>query len=290
MFFMAMAVFSGCTDHDHRAVVPEPPVAEELDRGHVRLIEKAWPDSVAHLTMNNPWSPQDVEALGISRSDVRWEGEPCCDDPAYEEGQIVPHTTRLTEYRKIRRQCAEDFREIDSKGDRLCYPELTQVKAISREVVGPIDGSIAGSCRVFGGITLFEIRYGRYCGGGYPVGGTWLDNRGFKGHPIDSVDYCCRLHDATAWNLSRSVLNHKNVCGFVMCVAQASEFPLGISNEEFTETLQARQCIWNRATTLITSCRVDPEFQIAPRPVLARLPSPPQTRLDRKTGQAVQIP
>ena len=187
--------------------------------------------SKGHFTMNNPWTQDDLDYENI-RATIDYQtivnSKP--------RGRVTAHTTLMEEYLARRRQCEEDYQSfyprasftlVEDSGlvkdyhftDRKCYPSLQEANALEEVIEGPIAQQVLE-------------RYGYYCGGGFPDGfGPFSVN---APEPLDSVDYCCRLHDAGTWaGHGRS----SNECGMVMCLYHATVWPSGLEAQlEDSET------------------------------------------------------
>jgi hypothetical protein len=198
--------------------------------------------SKGHFSMNNPWTQADLDYENITAA-INYQGIVNTHPP----GRIIARTTLMEEYLARRRQCEEDYKSLypptswsvqEENGiakdyhftDRKCYPKLQEANALEEKIEGPIAKQVLQ-------------RYGYYCGAGFPDGyGPFYIN---APEPIDSVDYCCRLHDAQTWaNLG----DHSNECGMVMCLYHATVWPDGIQSQ-LADVEESRQHWYGGAAT-----------------------------------------
>ena len=222
-------------------VISVKPVIVNAPSGFVSTVAALL--SKGHFSMNNPWTQADLDYENIS-AEINYQGIINTHPP----GRVIAHTTLMEEYLARRRQCEEDYQSLypgsswtvkEDSGivtdyhftDRKCYPTLQQANALEEKIVGPIAQQVLQ-------------RYGYYCGAGFPPGyGPFYI---YAPEPIDSVDYCCRLHDAQTWaNLG----SHSNECGIVMCLYHATVWPDGLQNQ-LADVEESRQHWYSGAATL----------------------------------------
>lgn len=181
------------------------------------------------LSLNNPWTQNDLDYENISTT---IDYQQVVD--SHPDGRVRPYVTLMQQYRAKRRKCEEDYNAFYPPGsfdgllrtyhftDRKCYPTHEWVNGLQESTFGD---ELANQ-------VLY--RYGYYCGGGYPP----IDPFGvYAPEPIDSVDYCCRLHDAQIW-ANRG--NYSNECGMAMCLSKASGLPSSVM-AQFPDVEVARQ-------------------------------------------------
>lgn len=175
--------------------------------------------SEGQLTLNNVWTQADLDDENIDLS-IRYQGQ---NQP---EGRVRSYTTLVQQYRVRRKQCEADAQEFYPRQtldlsvlgtyhfrDRKCYPQQTdEPHGLEENFVRP------GAKRVL-------ARYGYYCGAGISPFSAFGAG---APEPLDGVDYCCRLHDAQAWNQTDDVFDRSNECGIAMCLAKATGLPANV--------------------------------------------------------------
>jgi hypothetical protein len=202
-------------------LVAPPPVAD----GFLSTLTAAL--SEGQFTLNNVWTQADLDYENIS-DPISYQGKP---QPA---GRVRPYTTLVQQYRAKRRQCQQDSMLLQNPGsftmtylgvdlnyyfqDRKCYPAPVDRPNGFVEPPGGVVDPVADQAL---------HRYGYYCGGGFPGDGmyTW-DAKAPE--PLDGVDYCCKLHDASTWGTSTSTFSHPSECGILMCLSKASGLPASV--------------------------------------------------------------
>lgn len=172
--------------------------------------------AAGQFTFNNPWTQGDLNYENIDATigydNVR---------NANAAGRVDSFTTLVSQYQARRSQCEADYQKRYPRSswtnpltswtyhftDHVCYPTL--------RTAGGMDNTTDGDPAA----QQVLQRYGYYCGAGYPDYGAF--NAGSP-EPLDGVDYCCRLHDAGAWN-GRG--DYSNECGILMCLAKVTAMP-----------------------------------------------------------------
>ena len=196
---------------------PSPELAPQVTSSVGFLSTMTATLSQGQFTLNNPWTQAELNSENIdatiSYQDVV-NSKP--------NGRVRPYTTLVQQYWAKRRQCEEDYNSFLAPGtfdgllrtyhftDRKCYPRHEWVNGLQESTFGD---ELAQQ-------VLY--RYGYYCGGGYPNYGPFDPD---APEPLDSVDYCCRLHDAQTW-ANRG--DYSNECGMAMCLRKASALPEGV--------------------------------------------------------------
>lgn len=192
-------------------------------------------ESEIYLTLNNPWTGQDLVERKIPE-EYR-DSTTHIEDP---DATLIPsRSITLFDYRHTTRpQC--NTAGNSPEGKPICLPEWR-----------------------------FPLNYGWYCGADRPVVG-WTENP-----RLDAVDYCCLLHDRTIWatvpDLRTDPVGHadgqaRNACGVVMCLSQATGFPSDIQTL-LPDVERARRQMYNMAS-IICGPEVQPTLP-APKIVAA---------------------
>ena len=191
------------------------------------------------MTVNKPWGPSDLVAMNIP-TDIEWAGDYTPANDSYTDEfstrkRVRTYHQPILEYRRKLVECQQDFATSDALDNRNCYPEV---------VIHRTDNTFADGCAT---IDFNRMRYGRYCGKGYPDFSAFRAGSDREREPIDGVDYCCRLHDDLAWAKGSGldpVVQEGNACGMVMCLRHASGMPANIENL-IPDVVEARAC-WKK--------------------------------------------
>jgi hypothetical protein len=213
--FSLVLLLTSCGGNEETTTLPAPASQAATSVGFLSTMTASL--SQGQFTLNNPWSQADLNYENISATigyQAVVDSKP--------DGQVRPYTTLVQQYWAKRRQCEEDYNTFLPSGsfdgllrtyhftDRKCYPTHEWVNGLQESTLGD---ELANQ-------VLY--RYGYYCGGGYPNFGPFDPA---APEPLDSVDYCCRLHDAQTW-ANRG--DYSNECGMAMCLRQATALPDGV--------------------------------------------------------------
>lgn len=243
---LVIAMAAGCngdnTNESPTATpTPTPPTSADPADGFLLTLTAAL--SQGQFTLNNIWTQSDLDYENITEP-ISYQGVGLAE-------RMRPYTTLVQQYQAKRRQCEQDSAELHPPGsltllpgtsyyfqDRKCYPTPTDRPNGFVEPPGGVTDPLADKAL---------HRYGYYCGGGFPGGDmyTW-DAKAPE--PLDGVDYCCRLHDASAWG-EGTLTKHPNECGILMCLSKASALPAGVM-AQLPDVEAARQFWYDGAATV----------------------------------------
>jgi hypothetical protein len=229
---IVLMMTAGCSSKDGKDPAP-PPTPQAASDSFLPTMTAAL--SQGQLTLNNPWTQADLDAVNIYASisyqltvEASEINMPDLSPPRL-PGQVRPYTTLVQQYRAKLKQCEEDstdhltpgnFLVIYTFQDKRCYPTQT---ALPDNFSAPTDPE-SGQFLIDPVSRQLLARYGYYCGGGYPNFAPFTSK---APEPLDSVDYCCRLHDAGVWeravpNGEGGIVDGDNQCGMAMCLSKAS--------------------------------------------------------------------
>lgn len=240
-FAVVLMLTAGCSSGGSGSTPTATPAPQAVaSDGYLSTLTAAL--SQGQFTLNNPWTQADLDDENIRESigyQQTIDGHPA--------GQVRPYTTLVQQYRARRKQCERDSSSLLTPGsyntvytfqDRKCYPTQTQWP---NDFAAPVD-PITGKFVVDPASAVVLARYGYYCGAGYPNFTPFADK---APEPLDSVDYCCRLHDAAVWGTTTAA----HACGMVMCLSKASGWPANVMTQ-MPDVETARQYWYDAAATL----------------------------------------
>jgi hypothetical protein len=209
--------------------------------------------SEGRFTLNNRWTLAELIDQGIS-TDFAYDN--VVNDHPFDRYRAF--TTLVSSYKARLRQCQEDYNQTYAPAtydsllvtyhfqDRKCYPSLERANDLQETVSYATDELAQQALQ----------RYGYYCGGGYPNYGDVFGAD--RPEPLDGVDYCCRLHDAQAWNarttggtcnpVVKGPDECPNECGIAMCLTKLSEYPAG-TFAQFPAIDESRQHWYGQGAT-----------------------------------------
>jgi hypothetical protein len=191
----------------------------------------ALPGDAAWLSMNHPWTNDDLSEQGVPFLDGS------VDYPQTDAEEGRSYQTTVGEYRERLDAC--NAAGTNAEGDECCLASWQE----------PLD-------------------YAWYCGGGRPVGceqegQSWLDNP-----MLDPVDFCCRLHDRNLFDPELAALSPLHACGFAMCLHEARASTADIF-ASMPNVERARANMYNRAAILCAGVLLAPvgDPEVGPGPL-----------------------